>query len=58
MEYDSKNVLHFLHLNGASQDIYQGFLKHAFLFYYFVRLIAYFAQTSSRVGKGDEDKEE
>ncbi len=27
MEYDSKNVLHFLHLDGTSHDIYQGFLS-------------------------------
>lgn len=39
MEYDSKNVLHFLHLDGTLHDIYQGFVKQ-FFFYYFVKLIA------------------
>lgn len=40
MEYDSKNVLHSLHLDGTSHDIYQGFLKE--FFDYFVKLIASF----------------
>lgn len=31
MEYDSKNVLHFLHLDGTSHDIYQGFSETIFL---------------------------
>lgn len=45
MEYDTKNVLHFLHLDGTSHDIYQGFLKLFFFFYYyyFVKLIASFS---------------
>lgn len=38
MEYDSKNILYFLHLDGSSQGIYQGFLE--LFFDYLGKLIA------------------
>lgn len=38
MEYDSKNILHFSHIDGSSHDIYQGFLE--LFFDYLGELIA------------------
>lgn len=38
MEYDSKNILHFLHIDGSSHDIYQGYRE--LFFDYLGKLIA------------------
>lgn len=41
MEYDSKNILQFLHIDGSSHDIYQRFLDFFFFFFdYLGKLIA------------------